>query len=158
MAPVEVFSVRPAGNVPLATEKVYPPEPPVAVRAGLLNGTPTVPEVTAGHETEGATTMVKLQLAEATPLESFAWMLKVPAAVGVPVIAPVEVFSVRPAGNVPLATENVYVPEPPLAVRAGLLNGTLTSPEVVVGQETVTAELMMKAQAVVATPPFESFT
>jgi hypothetical protein len=34
-------------------------------------------------------------------------MLKLPGAVGVPEMAPVEEFRVRPAGKVPLATENV---------------------------------------------------
>jgi hypothetical protein len=42
------------------------------------------------------------------PFESVTWILNVPEAVGVPVIAPVEVFNVRPAGRVlPGATENV---------------------------------------------------
>jgi hypothetical protein len=54
-------------------------------------------------------------------------MLNVPDAVGVPVMAPVEVFRVKPAGNVP-TTENVYGLTPPLTVIAGLLNATPTSP------------------------------
>jgi hypothetical protein len=37
-------------------------------------------------------------------------------AVGVPVIAPVEVLSVRPAGSLPELTENVYGDLPPAAV------------------------------------------
>ncbi|MGD1071690.1 MAG: hypothetical protein ABSB15_16265 [Bryobacteraceae bacterium] len=42
--------------------------------------------------------IVKRQLlAVAIPLASVAWMLKLPMAVGVPVIAPVVVLSVRPA-------------------------------------------------------------
>ena len=40
--------------------------------------------------------------------------LKVPAAVGVPVIAPVVVFRFRPAGRDPAATENVYGAIPPV--------------------------------------------
>jgi len=37
------------------------------------------------------------------------------AVVGVPLIAPVEVFSVRPAGSVPLVKAHVYGAVPPLA-------------------------------------------
>lgn len=40
----------------------------------------------------------------------------VAVAVGVPVIAPVEAFSVRPAGSLPELTENVYGDLPPVAV------------------------------------------
>ena len=37
------------------------------------------------------------------------------AAVGVPVMAPVEVFSDRPAGNVPLVSDQTYGVVPPVA-------------------------------------------
>jgi hypothetical protein len=39
-----------------------------------------------------------------------------PAVVGVPVIAPVVGFNVRPGGRAPVATENVYGPVPPVTV------------------------------------------
>jgi N-acetylglucosamine-6-phosphate deacetylase len=42
---------------------------------------------------------------------------EVPAAVGVPEIAPVELASVSPAGNVPAVTLHVYGEMPPAAVR-----------------------------------------
>ncbi len=42
------------------------------------------------------------------------------AVVGVPVIAPVEAFRVRPAGNVPALTEYVYGPTPPVAASVTL--------------------------------------
>jgi hypothetical protein len=50
------------------------------------------------------------------PLESFTIALKVydPYDVGVPVIAPVDVFSVRPGGNEPVLL-HVNVPDPPVA-------------------------------------------
>jgi hypothetical protein len=51
-----------------------------------------------------------LQLAVAVlPFESTTWAVKlyVPAVVGVPVIAPVEVLSVKPGGNEPLVIEKV---------------------------------------------------
>jgi hypothetical protein len=58
----------------------------------------------------------------ALPVESTTWAVKlnVPAMVGVPVIAPVEVFSVKPAGSEPLVIENVYGETPPVAMRAEL--------------------------------------
>ena len=46
--------------------------------------------------------------------------LNVPACVGVPVIAPVEVFSDKPGGSEPLMIENVYGGTPPVATRAEL--------------------------------------
>ena len=42
--------------------------------------------------------------------------LKVPAAVGVPLISPVEGLSVRPGGRLPALTAQVYGPVPPVSV------------------------------------------
>ena len=39
-----------------------------------------------------------------------------PAVVGVPVIAPVELLRVKPAGSEPAVMANVYGPTPPVAV------------------------------------------
>ena len=106
MAPVLVFSVRPLGRVPV-TEKVYGASPPLTAGAGLFRGTPTSPELIAGHVSTSALTMVKGQVVTAdAPLASFTWSVKVPEAVGVPVMAPVVVFNVRPLGSVPV-TEKV---------------------------------------------------
>ena len=52
---------------------------------------------------------------------------KGPAVVGVPVIAPVVVSSVRPAGRAPEAIANVYGAVPPVTVIAELY-GTPTVP------------------------------
>jgi len=41
-------------------------------------------------------------------------------AVGVPVIAPVAAFSERPAGNVPLETDQLYGVVPPVAASVAL--------------------------------------
>src|SRR5690348_1502013 len=89
-APVEVFSVRPAGSVP-TTENVNGAVPPVTVKAPLLNGTPTSPVVPeARHVSEGGGVIEYGQVVvAATPLASVTWILKLPAAVGVPVMAPV---------------------------------------------------------------------
>jgi hypothetical protein len=70
--------------------------------------------------------MTMLQLVDvvpaAVPLESTTWAVKVnvPAAVGVPVMAPVEGFSVKPVGSEPLVIENVYGGTPPVATKAEL--------------------------------------
>ena len=56
------------------------------------------------------------------PFESttFAVKVKLPAVVGVPVIAPVEASNVRPGGKEPEVIEKVYGGTPPVAVRAEL--------------------------------------
>ena len=106
MAPVLVFSVRPPGRVPV-TENVYGAVPPLTTGAGLFRATLTSPELTVGQVSVGGGAIVKGQVAAAdAPLASFTWRVKVPAAVGVPVMAPVLVFSVRPLGRVPV-TEKV---------------------------------------------------
>jgi hypothetical protein len=46
--------------------------------------------------------------------------LEVPAAVGVPLIAPEEAFSVRPAGRLPAETDQLYGVVPPVAVSVWL--------------------------------------
>ena len=80
--------------------------------ATMVKVTVQVPEAfgpkLAGQVNEGPLTIVNGQVpVAAIPFESFTWIVNVPVAVGVPVIAPVAVFSVRPAGSVPVATENV---------------------------------------------------
>ena len=105
IAPVDAFSDSPAGNVPLATEKISGDVPPLTPTVALKAAF-TSPELTDGQLIDGPLMMVKGQLLVATtPLASVTWMEKVPAAVGVPVMAPDEEFSVRPAGSAPLATE-----------------------------------------------------
>ncbi len=46
--------------------------------------------------------------------------LEVPVVVGVPEITPVPAARVSPAGNVPLATDQVYGGVPPVAVRVAV--------------------------------------
>src|SRR5580658_3429220 len=104
-APVEVFRVRPAGNVP-TIENVYGATPPVTVIGPLLNGTPTSPVLVPEHVIEIEGVIVMTHPVAVPPSESVTLMEKLPDAVGVPVTAPVEVFRVKPAGNVP-TMENV---------------------------------------------------
>jgi hypothetical protein len=75
-----------------------------------LYATPTC-AVLAGQIKVGGvdeTTMLQLVVA-VLPCESATWAVKlyVPSVVGVPVIAPVEVLSVKPGGSAPLMIENV---------------------------------------------------
>jgi len=109
----------------------------VTVSAGLLNGIPTVPVLIAEQVTTGGPgLMVIEQPVPTAPLASVTLIVNVPGAVGVPLMAPVEVFRVRPAGNVPLLTENVSGAVPPVTVITGLLKGTPTVPVLIAEQVT----------------------
>src|ERR1700735_3542842 len=102
--------------------------------------------------------MVKGQVVAAdAPLASLTWSVNVPEAVGVPLIAPVLVFSVRPLGRVPV-TEKVYGAIPPLTPGAGLFRATPTAPELTVGQVSITALAMVKGHVAAADAPLASFT
>jgi hypothetical protein len=155
-APVDVFRVRPAGNVP-TIENVYGATPPVTVIGPLLNATPTVPVVVPEQVTESGGVIVITQPVPVAPSESVTMMVKVPDAVGVPVTAPVDVFRVRPAGKVPLPIENVYGATPPVTVIGPLLNGTPTSPVLVAEQVTEIGGVIVITHPV-AVPPSESVT
>jgi hypothetical protein len=91
---------RPLGR-PVAVKVYGPPDPPLATSVTGVIAMPLIALIyTQVALTEA--TMVMGQVPEATmPFASLTWMLKEPGAVGVPVTAPVEVFSVRPAGSVP---------------------------------------------------------
>jgi hypothetical protein len=55
--------------------------------------------------------------------ESATWNVRgvlVTVCVGVPVIAPVEAFNVRPAGSVPLVSDHIYGGVPPVAAKTAL--------------------------------------
>src|SRR5579859_4037098 len=97
-------------------------------------------------------------LVATTPLASFTCMVKLPAAVGVPAIAPVEVLSVRPAGSVPATTEKVNGAVPPVTVIAGLLKATPTSPEFTAEQAREGPATMVNGQVPVAVTPLASVT
>jgi hypothetical protein len=158
-APVDVFRIRPDGSVPDPIENVYGATPPVTLIAPLLKATPTVPVFVLEQVTESPGTMVYGQVVVATtPFASLTLMEKAPAAVGVPVIAPVEALSVRPPGNVPVATVKVYGATPPVTVGAGLLKGTPTSPELTAEQVIVGPATMVYGQVVAAATPLASLT
>jgi hypothetical protein len=75
--------------------------PPDTVIGPLLNGMLTSPVVTDAQVTESGVLMVIAQPELVAPLASVTFTVNVPEAVGVPVIAPLLVFRLRPAGNVP---------------------------------------------------------
>jgi hypothetical protein len=110
--------------------------------------------------------MTMLQLVDvvpaAVPLESTTWAVKVnvPAVLGVPVMAPVDGFRVRPAGSEPLVIENVYGGTPPVATSAELY-ATPTVP-VAVGQARVggagAMTILQLVDVVPAAVPLESTT
>ena len=65
-----------------------------------LKATPASPTVIAAQLTESAALMVMAQAVPVAPLASLTWTLKVPAAVGVPLMRPEE-ERVRPSGSDP---------------------------------------------------------
>src|SRR5579883_3262139 len=108
IAPVEPFRVRPAGRFPADTENVNGEVPPFTVMAGLFMAVPTEPVRVAGQVKDGGALMVNGQvLVAAAPLLSLTWIEKLPFPVGVPEIAPLEVFSDRSFFSAPAATEKV---------------------------------------------------
>ena len=107
IAPVDEFSDRPGGSVPLVIENVYGETPPVTVSAEEY-ATPTCAVPVGQLSMIDETTMLQLEVA-VLPCESMTWAVKlnVPAVAGVPVIAPVDELSESPGGNAPLTIENV---------------------------------------------------
>ncbi len=127
--------VRPAGSVPLASENVVVPTPPLSVKV-WLNGAAATPLVTAGLVTMMFGQVIcrlYVGLMPVQPCESVTRtvMGKLPTTVGVPERTPL-VESVRPAGSEPLASENVAVPMAPVCVKVWL-KGTPAGPLVTDG-------------------------
>src|SRR5262249_8626573 len=64
---------------------------------------------------EGVTVMLSALVPLCAPAVTWTVKLEVPAVVGVPEITPVAAVRVSPAGNVPLAIDQVYGGVPPVA-------------------------------------------
>jgi hypothetical protein len=117
--PDEAFRVRPAGRVPEVNCQVTAPVPPVDASVWEY-GVPTAPFGSDAVVMVNWAAMVSVRFAVAVCAgdpESVA--LKVsgvaPAvAVGVPLIRPVDAFSVNPAGKVPEVNCQVTAPVPPV--------------------------------------------
>jgi hypothetical protein len=122
MTPLEGSSVSPGGKAPAETVQAYGVVPPTAVSA-LEYATPTCPsgiqlvdscKVPCVIVNDRVAVLICAGLPESVTLK----LSEAPAtaAVGVPVMAPVAVFSDNPAGNVPLVSDQVYGVVPPDAV------------------------------------------
>src|SRR5260221_958477 len=124
-------SESPVGSVPVASENVVVPTPPLWVKT-WLKGVPTVPVVTLGFVTVIVwQPIVNVKLSDPVqPLESVATTVigNVPVCVGVPESVP-SAASVMPGGNV-LQGWNVTAPMPPLCVYC-CVNGAPTVPLIV---------------------------
>src|SRR5438270_6222600 len=155
-------SVRPAGSEPLASEKVVVPMPPLCVKV-WLNTAPATPLVTAGFVTVMVWQVIVSVYVGPVPLQPFESVAltvigKLPVCVGVPERTPFDA-SVKPAGNVPPASENVVVPTPPLCVKVWL-NAAPATPLFTAGLVTVMVGHVICSGYVGPTPvqPCESVT
>jgi hypothetical protein len=120
-APVDAFTVRPAGK--FAPAHVYGGVPPVTARLAAY-ATPATPPGSDVVVMVSAGAMVRDRFFEALAcvglVESVTVIARVlvPATVGVPLIAPVDTFSVSPCGSP--VTDQVSGALPPLAARVAL--------------------------------------
>ena len=119
-APVEAFNVTPVGSAPTVMFQVYGVVPPEAASVAEY-AVPTVPpgnELVVMASVGGAIEKVKLAGAVcAGDSESVTLMVtvKLPEAVGVPLITPVAAFKLTPAGKAPEAMDHEYGVIPPEA-------------------------------------------
>ena len=120
IAPDDVFSDMPVGKLPRVTAYVYGAVPPDAVTLWLY----ARPCVVAGRlggaidNAAGDDTVMEYARDPVEPTVSVAVIVKlnVAAAEGVPVSAPVDELSARPAGKLPAVTAKVAAPVPPVAL------------------------------------------
>ncbi len=125
ITPVAEVSDKPAGRLPAVMLQVYGAMPPLAVNVALY-ACPAVPEgklvvvITSGAGGfEGAaevTAIVSCAVAVFAD-ESATWTVKpkLPVALGVPLMAPVEALRANPVGKAPALSAHVYGPTPPVA-------------------------------------------
>jgi hypothetical protein len=115
MTPLELFNVTPAGNNPAVTDQTRGLLPPVDVSVWLYARF-TVPSERDDVVIDSALYIVmdsaRLAVAEFASVTCTV-KLYVPATVGVPLIAPVVLFRLRPDGRDPDVTPHVYGVLPP---------------------------------------------
>ena len=122
IAPVEVVSVRPDGRAPVTMLHVTAPFLLVAASVPLY-GSPTLPPgkvvVVISGGMGPSTIVMNRAFSVLRGIVSVARTVKLngPTVVGVPVMAPVVLFKVRPGGRLPAETLQVTAPVPPVAVR-----------------------------------------
>ena len=112
MAPVEVLRARPAGSEPALTDQVNVVCPPVSVAVGdtWVMAVPDTVDFVAATDT--ATVLVMVQAMAAVPKNEEASVALMVTehehgVVGVPLMAPVDVFIVTPTGNAPALIDQV---------------------------------------------------
>src|SRR5271165_6242107 len=120
IAPVDAFSVNPAGRLPTDIAQLYGVVPPVAANV-CEYPTPTCPfanDAVVIVSVGGAIVIdsaAVFDTAGTSESDTFTVKLALPAAVGVPLIAPVDAFSVNPAGRLPTDIAQLYGVVPPVA-------------------------------------------
>jgi hypothetical protein len=120
--PDDAVHVNPAGRLPEVNCQLVEPVPPVDARV-VEYVTPTAPFGSDAVVIVNWGTMVSVRFAVAVcagVLESVNLKLRgvaLTAAVGVPLICPVEPFNVNPAGSVPAVNCHAYGAVPPMAPR-----------------------------------------
>jgi hypothetical protein len=131
ISPVETFRLRPAGSEPPDIDQLIGPVP-LAVSVWLY-AAPTEPPESVVVVISGATgaaviAMLKSFVASGeTPLAAVTVNAAVSTVVGVPAISPVAAFNVRPAGSVPVVTDQV-MGLLPVAVNVWLYAVPMTPP------------------------------
>ena len=116
------MSDRPAGRLPVAILHTYGVLPPLATSVCVYDML-TVPSDRDAVAIERAEYIVIDNARVATaPLLSVTCTVKllVPAVVGVPLITPVALLRVNPAGSVPTVILHIYGVLPPLAISVAL--------------------------------------
>jgi hypothetical protein len=121
ITPLEPLRERPAGRVPLVMDQVNGDVPPLAASVALY-ATLTCPfgrELVVIVIVAGAIVSVRFAVFVCIGFPaSCTWKVSavpVAAAVGVPVIAPVDAFKLKPVGSVPLVIDQEKGFVPPLA-------------------------------------------
>jgi len=109
--------VNPAGIDPLSIDHVYGGSPPVAASGAEY----ATPQLAGGRDDSvvivrpAVTLTVKDRVAFAdSPSDTCIVKLKSPAAVGLPVMSPLDGFNARPGGNDPVVIDQLYGDLPPL--------------------------------------------
>src|SRR5512139_2186457 len=104
------FKVIPGGTLPAASDQLYGATPPVAARVRVADTPPVTVLKLVVLTAKGATTTVRVK--GLVTVTAGTWLsvnctvkLKVPPAVGVPVIAPVLALIVIPGGRLPAAMD-----------------------------------------------------
>jgi hypothetical protein len=112
IVPVLLFSVNPAGRLPNVTDHTYPGVPPLAVSAALYFA-PSCPAARVAVTMASCGEAMVIEVASVCiwagdPLSVTSTVnFAIPLPVGVPEIAPVLLFSVNPAGRLPMAIDHV---------------------------------------------------